>query len=137
MGDSIHRNISITYTIGMGRPQAQDINGEMAATFDRVFGTDEWKECQNNDDLVDLYIRRIKTMKKYVEKIPVRTTQGSVIYQLIFASDNSGGAGKIIDYTKKIADKVTTDMVADAVGVATHETSDLDKWIPGKGKGTA
>ena len=127
----------MSYTIGMGRTQAQDINGEMAATFDRVFGTNEWRECHNNDDLVDLYIRRIKTMKKYVEKIPVRTTQGSVIYQLIFASDSSGGAGKIIDYTKKIADKVTTDMVAGAVGVATHKTSDLDRWLPGKDKGMA
>ena len=124
------------YALGMGRPQAQDMDGGMAATFDRVFGSDEWKKCRNNDDLTTLYMEQIRAKKKYVEKLPVFATRNRALYQLIFASNNKGGAGRIIDYTKKIADKVTTSMIAGAVGVVTEKNQDLDGYM-GAGSGGA
>lgn len=123
----------MSYGIRLGRPHAQNAAHGMAATFDRVFGTGEWNACDNNDDLVDLYVRQIKSKKKYVEKLPVFATRGPEVYQLIFASNSQGGAGSIIDYTKKIADRVTTEMIAGAVGVAANKAQDLDGWIPGGG----
>ena len=125
------------YALGMGRPQAQDVDGEMAVTFDRVFGSDEWRKCKNNDDLTSLYMQQIKTKKRYVERLPVFATRGGAMYQLIFASNNASGAGRIIDYTKKIADKVSTEMIADAMGVATNKSQDLDKYMGASGEGAA
>ena len=120
----------MNYGIRLGRPHAQGMDdGRMAATFNRVFGTNKWKACNDNDDLVNLYMQQIRTQKKYVEKLPVFGSRGLEIYQLIFASNNQQGAGRIIDYTKKIADQVTTSMIADAMGVVTHKADDLDRWM--------
>lgn len=91
----------MSYSLRLGRPQAQGSDGKMADNFNRVFGTSEWEDCKNNDELTSLYMRQIETKKKYVEKLPVFATRGPKIYELIFASNNKRGAGSIIDYTKK------------------------------------
>ena len=117
------------YGIRLGRPHAQGADGGMAATFDSMFGSNKWKDCSNSDDLTRLYMQQIETKKRYVEKLPVFATRGGALYQLIFASNNKGGAGRIMDYTKKMADRVTTAMITDAVGVATNKGQDLDGWM--------
>ena len=126
----------MSYGIRLGTPHAQNADHGMAATFDSVFGSDEWKKC-NNNDLTELYVQQIRTKKEYVEKLPVFATRGPEIYHLIFASNNKGGAGRIIDYTKKIADGVSTAMIAAAMGVATNKSQDLDRYMDARGGGAA
>ena len=126
----------MSYAVGLGRPHAQSMDdGGMADTFDHVFGSSSWKDCRHNDDLINLYMRQIKSKKAYTEKLPVFGSRGPAIYQLIFASDNKRGAGRIIDYTKKIADQVSTEMINNAMGVVTRRADDMDRWTCGEGEG--
>lgn len=119
----------MSYGMALSRPRAMEQDSSEAKTFDSIFGTCEWRNCNTQDDLVELYLGRLRTKKKYVEEIPIFRAGENKLYSLIFASNNSSGAGKIMTYTKGIMDKVTTELIEDALKVATKKKSDLDSWL--------
>ena len=118
----------MSYGIALNRPHTEKYD-ETAETFDSVFGTSEWSNCNNQDELVELYIKQLRTKKKYVEAIPVFRSGKNKIYYLIFASDNSAGAGNIMTYMKEIMDNVTTELIETALKIATNKISNLDRWL--------
>lgn len=118
----------MSYGIALNRPHAQQ-GTESEKTFDNVFGTTEWRECSNQSELLELYLKQIRTLKEYVEVIPIFRAGENKLYDLIFASNNPKGAGSVMAYIKRIMDKVTTELIEDAIKVATKKTSDLDQWI--------
>ncbi len=118
----------MSYSFALNRPHALP-DTEHEKTFDSVFGNSDWKKCSDQEELLKLYLQQIGTIKKYVDVIPVFRTGESKLYDLIFASNNSAGAGRIMTYTKKIMTNVTTDLIKDALKVVTHKTTDLDKWM--------
>ena len=115
------------YAMALNLPHALKQDSQ-AGNFDGVFGNSEWRGCNNQDDLVSLYMRRIGTKKAYVEEIPIFRKGESKLYHLIFASGNKAGAGRVMDYTKKIMDATTTEMLTGAIKVA-FGSKDLDEWM--------
>ena len=118
----------MSYGVALNRPHAHE-KEESGKIFDNVFGTPDWRKCNNQDELVDLYIRQIKTKKEYVENIPIFTAGERKLYDLIFASSNPTGAGSVMTYIKGIIDNVTTELIEEALKVATDNKEDLDKWL--------
>ena len=118
----------MSYSFALNRPHALP-GTEHEKRFDSVFGNSNWKNCSNQDELLELYLRQIKIFKDYVEVIPVFRTGENKLYDLIFASSNPSGAGSVMTYIKGIMDNVTTDLIEDALKVATKKTTDLDKWM--------
>ena len=91
-------------------------------------------ELQNGEnvlikELLDVYLKQIKTLKEFVEVIPIFRTGENKLYDLIFASSNPSGAGSVMTYIKGIIDNVTTELIEDALKVSTKKTTDLDKWM--------
>jgi len=117
----------MSYSFALNRPHAQP-GTEHEKTFDNVFGTTEWRKCSNQTELLELYLTQIGTLKEYVEVIPIFRTGENKIYDLIFASSNPKGAGNVMTYIKGIMDNVTTELIEDAMKVATKKTLDLDHW---------
>ncbi len=118
----------MSYGVALNRPHAHE-KEESGKIFDNVFGTPDWRKCNNQDELVDLYIRQIKTKKEYVENIPIFRAGENKLYDLIFASSNPTGAGSVMTYIKGIIDNVTTELIEEALKVATDNKEDLDKWL--------
>ena len=118
----------MSYGVALNRPHAHE-KEESGKIFDNVFGTSDWRKCNNQDELVDLYIRQIKTKKEYVENIPIFRAGENKLYDLIFASSNPTGAGSVMTYIKGIIDNVTTELIEEALKVATDNKEDLDKWL--------
>ena len=118
----------MSYSVALNRPHAHE-KEESAKTFDNVFGTPDWRECNNQDDLVGLYMRQIRTKKAYVENIPIFRVGENKLYELIFASSNTDGAGNVMTYTKGIIDNVTTELIEEALKVVTKNKNDLDPWL--------
>lgn len=113
--------------VAINRPLALKYE-KTAKSFDDVFGTSDWRKCTNQDELVELYKNQIRTKKEFVEEIPIFRTGENKLYHMIFASNNSAGAGNIMKYIKEIMDNITTELIGDALKVATKNTVDLDKW---------
>jgi len=118
----------MSYGLALNRPHALP-GTEHERTFDRVFGTSDWKMCTNQDELLQLYCKQINTMKRFVDVIPIFKAGENKLYDLIFASSNIDGAGNVMKYTKDILDNVTTELIEDALKVATKKTTDLDRWL--------
>jgi len=74
-------------------------------------------------------MRQIRTKKEFVEEIPIFRVGENKLYSLIFASSNPTGAGSVMTYIKGIIDNVTTELIEDALKVATNKKHDLDKWF--------
>jgi len=119
----------MSYSVALNRPHAALEKDESTKNFDNLFGTPDWRKCTNQDELVDLYIRQSKTKKEYVENIPIFRAGENKLYELIFATSNPAGAGSVMTYIKKIIDNVTTELIEDALKVATNKKEDLDKWL--------
>ena len=118
----------MSYSVALNRPHALK-QEESAKTFDNVFGTTEWRKCNSQDELVELYKKQLRTKKEFIEEIPIFRAGENILYHLIFASNNQKGAGRIMTYTKGIMDNVTTELIADALKVATNKSQDLDQWF--------
>lgn len=118
----------MSYSVALNRPNALK-HEEAAKNFDNVFGTGEWRKCTNQDELVSLYMRQIRTKKEFVEEIPIFRAGENKLYRLIFASSNPKGAGNVMTYIKGIIDNVTTELIKEALKVATNKKNDLDKWF--------
>jgi len=118
----------MSYSVALNRPHALK-HEEGAKTFDSVFGTEDWRKCTNQDELVDLYMKQIRTKKEFVEEIPIFRAGENKLYNLIFASSNPTGAGSVMTYIKGIMDNVTTELIEDALKVATNKKQDLDPWF--------
>lgn len=118
----------MSYGVALNRPHALPGTKD-EKTFDNVFGTSEWRKCSNQTELLDVYLKQIKTLKEFVEVIPIFRTGENKLYDLIFASSNPSGAGSVMTYIKGIMDNVTTELIEDALKVSTKKTTDLDKWM--------
>lgn len=118
----------MSYSIALNRPHAR-LGTEYEKTFDSVFGTSKWRGCSNQTELLELYLTQIKTLKEYVEVIPIFRAGENKLYDLIFASSNPKGAGSIMGYIKKIMNNVTTEIIESAMKVVTKKELDLDKWV--------
>ena len=64
-----------------------------------------------------------------MEVISIFRTGENKLYDLIFASSNPKGAGSVMTYTKNIIDKVTTELIEDALEVAINKRHDLDQFF--------
>ena len=118
----------MSYSVALNRPHAER-HEEYAKTFDSIFGTSDWRECKDQNELVELYMRQIKTKKQVVEKISVYKAGENKLYTLIFASNNKRGAGNVMTYIKGIVDSVTTELISDALKVAANKQQDLSPWF--------
>ena len=118
----------MSYSFALNRPHALE-QEESAKTFDSVFGTPDWRKCNNQEELLETYLSQIRKFKEYVEVIPIFRVGENKLYDLIFASSNPKGAGSVMTYIKKIMDKVTTELIEDALEVVTNKRPDLDQWL--------
>lgn len=117
----------MSYSLALNRPHAKP-NSEAEKNFNELFGNEEWKNANNQQELVETYLNQIRKYKKFVYTIPVFKTGENKLYDLIFATNN-GGAKNIIDDTKGILDVVTTELIESALKVATNKKKDLSEWF--------
>ncbi len=118
----------MTYAYGLSLPHAK-AGKNHAKNFDKVFGNSEWKKCNTAEELLNLYMGQIREHKSYVNTIPINKAGDQKIYDLIFITGNSTGAGAIMDYTNKIMKHVNTDLIERALKVSTQKDTDLDSFI--------
>lgn len=117
----------MSYSLPLNIPHAKP-NTKAEKNFNELFGNEEWKNANNQQELVEIYLNQIRKYKKYVYTIPVYKTRQDKLYDLIFATNN-GGAKNIIDDTKGILDVVTTELIESALKVATNKKKDLSEWF--------
>jgi three-Cys-motif partner protein len=117
----------MSYSIALNRKNALP-GTESEKTFDLVYGTQDWRQVEGQEDLLEVYLKQIRTLKKNVSVIPVFRTGENKLYDLIFAT-NSDGAGDIMDYIKKLMTLVTTELIESALQVATKKSKDLTEFF--------
>lgn len=69
-----------------------------ANALDRYFGTQDWRDCSNDQDLLNLYLTQIRSFKDVV--IPIRVNgspTGNFHYYVIFAARKTAGSQGWID----------------------------------------
>lgn|SRR5574337_648082 len=117
----------MTSFIALNRTNAHP-GTEYEKTFDEVYGIPDWRNETGTDALLELYLDQIRKFRKYVYTIPVHRVGENRLYDIIIAT-NSRGAGEIIDYTRKIMEVLTTELIEAALKVTTKKDTDLDKWF--------
>lgn len=95
------------------------------------FGDDNWKSLNSQEDFVNDYCMKIEKLgysNKY-KTFPIDVIQeGGNRYDLILATQSTGGANVLNDL-KKVVSSVTTQTIDDAFSVAVGDRTDLDSFI--------
>ncbi len=117
----------MSYSLALNKPHAKP-NSEAEKNFDELYGTSEWKNANNQQELVEIYLKQLRKYKRFVYTISVFKSGENKLYDLIFAT-NSVGAKNIIDDTKRIMNVVTTELMESALKVATNKKKDLSEWF--------
>lgn len=92
------------------------------------YGDSSWSSQPDGDGLLQLYIDKIKNFRKYVLTIPVFQTGERKLYDIIIATDSKGANNIVADATEVM--KVTdTEVIRDALAVATNKMDTLAKWF--------
>ncbi len=117
----------MTSFIALNRTNAHQ-GTEYEKTFDEVYGVPDWRKEIGVDALLEVYLNQIRKFRNYVYTIPVYRAGENRLYDIIVAT-NSRGAGSIIDYTKKIMEILTTELIEAALKVTTKKDHDLDEWF--------
>lgn len=111
-----------------------------ANALDRYFGTREWRNCNDDQELLNLYVRQISRFKDVV--IPIRVNgspTGNFHYYVIFAARKTSGSQGWIDAinrAKEYIEKATSDDAERFLGIYSGKQELLDgSWKrPEEGK---
>jgi len=116
----------MTYSVAINKAKtAPGTTSEQS--FDDFYGNHEWVGDKTGDELLSRYVKQLQKLKKFVYTIPVYRTGTNKLYDIIIATDSSGGS-HIIESIKKILDKTTTELLNSAFEVAADKRKDLTEW---------
>ena len=113
----------MTPFIALNQKQAKN-NKATAETMTSFFGSEDWKDLSDGEELLQQYIYQIRKSKKYVFNIPIHQTGKRKLYDLIIAT-NSKGANNIIGDAKRIMDVTSTEIIGNALRVVARKQSDM------------
>lgn len=117
----------MTWTIALNKKNAEN-DASYREGLNEFFGNENWVDCTTGDDLLQQYLTQIQSHKKYVFDIPVFQTGKRKLYDIIIAT-RSGGAKSIIEDVESIMDVTTTEMIRQAMRVATNKSQDLTSFF--------
>lgn len=97
----------------------------------KMFGGEEWMNCDSVDDFVNTYCRKIESVPTQwsrfkTKTLTVFTTKGK--YHLICAS-RSPGANNLFSSMQEKFDEVNNDLLNDVFSVAVGKKTDLDAFL--------
>lgn len=117
----------MTYSLVLNRSHTDETSTYEDA-FTTFYGNESWRECSTGDELVERYVTQMYQHKKFVFDIPVYKTGQTKLYDILIAT-NSKGAQNIISSAEKIMNVTTTEMMRQALRVATKKNTDLDGYF--------
>lgn len=103
-------------------------NESIKETLNEFFGNDSWQKYQDGNALAELYKKQMGQFKKRTYLIPVYQTGERKLYDIIIATNSTGG-GNVIDAAREIMDVTTTELFRDALKVVTGKTTDLTDYF--------
>jgi hypothetical protein len=116
----------MTWAIGWNR--SNKLAEDKLTTY---FGDNSWRNLRTQDDFVDHYCRKIEKLG-YLHKYKTFTIdviqEGGRRYDLILATQSSGGANVLNDL-KKVVNSVTTETINSAFSVTVGAKKDLDSFM--------
>lgn len=118
----------MTYSIALNKENATD-NDATATSLNEFYGNSNWLVCKDGNALVELYKTQLEQYKKRVYTIPVFQTGERKLYDILIATNSTGG-GNVIEYARKIMNVTTTELFRDALKVVTKKTTDLTQFFP-------
>ncbi|MDE1770751.1 MAG: three-Cys-motif partner protein TcmP [Thaumarchaeota archaeon] len=117
----------MTHALARHRTNASP-GSKYAESLDDFYGDSSWNQKSNGDELLQLYIDKIKHHRKYVLTIPVFQTGERKLYDIIIATDSKGANNIVADATEVM--RVTdTEVIKSALAVATNKMDNITKWM--------
>jgi three-Cys-motif partner protein len=121
----VHRNLGM----------AKRGDSALANKFDLFFGDKRWKNAESEEDLLDLYIEKIRYYRNIVEPIKIKKDRsGSYYYHLIFATIETAGRSPWMAGVYAIRNKIEKNYggsVERALQVLSNKNADLLGWFTG------
>lgn len=110
-------------------------NEMFEAPLNKIYGDDRWKIANNQKDLLNIFINRIREYRANVKDIDVKTRRRGLDfhYNLIFATrETSGGTPwfeNVIGNLKRRVENNPGEYVRNALAVLTGRIKNLEKFI--------
>ena len=116
----------MTPFIALNQKQAKNNKATAETMTSFFFGSEDWKDLSDGEELLQQYIYQIRKSKKYVFSIPIHQTRKRKLYDLIIATDSKGANNIIIiGDAKRIMDVTSTQIIGNALRVVARKQSDM------------
>ena len=104
-----------------------ELNNNYGKLFTSFFGNEDWIDALTGEDLMILYVNKLKRYKKFVYRIPVYQTGKQINYHILIAT-NSNGANNVIKDAQKIT-QVNNKLLIDALKVVTGIQTEINDYF--------
>jgi len=118
----------MTYAIAFNKSKADGGDVVTAHSLDEFFGSSEWTNCNDGDELLALYRTKIEQSGKKTFVIEVFKKGESKLYDIILATRSSGG-GNVVESASKIMESVTTELIHDSFEVVSNKRTELTDYM--------
>lgn len=117
----------MTHAIARHRSNVETGNA-YEKSMDDFYGNSDWSEYTEGNDLLKLYIQKIRRFKEHVFVIPVFQMGEKKLYDIIIATNSNGGRNVINDGSR-VMNATTTEMIRDACKVLANKSTEITKWF--------
>ncbi len=117
----------MTPFIAMNRTMAESGSAHVT-TLNDFFGDNTWTQLATGDELLNRYLEKMGEFKEHIFDIPVFRTGISKLYDILIATNSTGGRNIMSDATD-IMRVTSTQMMEDAMKVITRKSNDLTSWM--------
>ena len=107
----------------------KDLTGSHARGLDAFFGDSGWRDLDTADDILRYYCDKIRRLGYQVRTVSVNEQGRRRVYDIIFASKNPAVGERIFTDLENKMEDVTSELLADAIGVNQKESLDLDGFM--------